>query len=75
MHRLVVVDENDVVIGIISLSDLLLYLVLKPSGDDGAPGILVDTSKDQEVLPPSSDSSNIASGQKLDENTSTGNWF
>lgn len=33
VHRLVVVDENDKVIGIISLSDLLLYLVLRPSGD------------------------------------------
>lgn len=33
VHRLVVVDENEKVIGIISLSDLLLYLVLRPSGD------------------------------------------
>lgn len=33
VHRLVVVDEDDKVIGIISLSDLLLYLVLRPSGD------------------------------------------
>lgn len=33
VHRLVVVDENDKVIGIISLSDILLYLVLRPSGD------------------------------------------
>lgn len=32
VHRLVVVDETDKVIGIISLSDLLLYLVLKPCG-------------------------------------------
>lgn len=32
MHRLVVVDEEDRVIGIISLSDLLLYLVLRPCG-------------------------------------------
>lgn len=32
VHRLVVVDENEKVIGIISLSDILLYLVLKPSG-------------------------------------------
>jgi 5'-AMP-activated protein kinase regulatory gamma subunit len=28
----VVVDEEDKVIGIISLSDLLLYLVLRPCG-------------------------------------------
>lgn len=33
VHRLVVVDENEKVIGIISLSDILLYLVLRPSGD------------------------------------------
>lgn len=33
VHRLVVVDEHEKVIGIISLSDILLYLVLRPSGD------------------------------------------
>lgn len=33
VHRLVVVNENEKVIGIISLSDILLYLVLRPSGD------------------------------------------
>ncbi|XP_055548439.1 uncharacterized protein LOC129732016 isoform X2 [Wyeomyia smithii] len=33
VHRLVVVDENEKVIGIISLSDILLYLVLRPTGD------------------------------------------
>lgn len=33
VHRLVVVDEHDKVIGIISLSDILLYLVLRPSGE------------------------------------------
>ncbi|XP_050309596.1 5'-AMP-activated protein kinase subunit gamma-2 isoform X3 [Anthonomus grandis grandis] len=38
VHRLVVVDENDKVIGIISLSDLLLYLVLRPCGEDGGTG-------------------------------------
>jgi len=35
VHRLVVVDEDEKVIGIISLSDLLLYLVLRPCGEDG----------------------------------------
>lgn len=34
VHRLVVVDENEKVIGIISLSDLLLYLVLRPCGEE-----------------------------------------
>lgn len=33
VHRLVVVNEYEKVIGIISLSDILLYLVLRPSGD------------------------------------------
>ncbi|XP_051862497.1 uncharacterized protein LOC117575802 isoform X2 [Drosophila albomicans] len=33
VHRLVVVDEHRKVIGIISLSDILLYLVLRPSGE------------------------------------------
>lgn len=37
VHRLVVVDDEDKVIGIISLSDLLLYLVLRPCGEDGSP--------------------------------------
>ncbi|XP_022908430.1 uncharacterized protein [Onthophagus taurus] len=36
VHRLVVVDEEEKVIGIISLSDLLLYLVLRPCGEDGS---------------------------------------
>lgn len=34
VHRLVVVDDADKVIGIISLSDLLYYLVLRPCGED-----------------------------------------
>lgn len=34
VHRLVVVDEDEKVIGIISLSDILLYLVLKPCGEN-----------------------------------------
>ncbi|XP_014209245.1 5'-AMP-activated protein kinase subunit gamma-1-like [Copidosoma floridanum] len=34
VHRLVVVDEDGKVIGIISLSDLLHYLVLRPSEQD-----------------------------------------
>lgn len=38
VHRLVVVDENDKVIGIISLSDLLMYLVLRPTGECAAGG-------------------------------------
>lgn len=33
VHRLVIVDDQRKVIGIIALSDILLYLVLRPSGD------------------------------------------
>lgn len=33
VHRLVVVDDEEKVIGIISLSDILLYLVLRPCGE------------------------------------------
>ncbi|XP_055923892.1 uncharacterized protein LOC129954180 isoform X2 [Eupeodes corollae] len=33
VHRLVVTDDSQKVIGIISLSDILLYLVLRPSGE------------------------------------------
>lgn len=36
MHRLVVVDDEEKVIGIISLSDILLYLVLRPCGEDNS---------------------------------------
>ena len=36
VHRLVVVDDDDKVTGIISLSDLLFYLVLRPCGEDSS---------------------------------------
>lgn len=32
VHRLVVVDDDDHVVGIVSLSDILTFLVLKPLG-------------------------------------------
>eukprot|EP00092_Neocalanus_flemingeri_P039157 GFUD01042619.1.p1 GENE.GFUD01042619.1~~GFUD01042619.1.p1 ORF type:complete len:1156 (+),score=274.74 GFUD01042619.1:468-3935(+) len=34
VHRLVVVDDDNKVTGVISLSDILNYLVLRPGGDD-----------------------------------------
>lgn len=34
VHRLVVVDDENKVTGVISLSDILNYLVLRPGGDD-----------------------------------------
>ncbi|XP_021922600.1 5'-AMP-activated protein kinase subunit gamma-2 isoform X3 [Zootermopsis nevadensis] len=48
VHRLVVVDEEDKVIGIISLSDLLLYLVLRPCGEDSTGGEGVGSSLRQQ---------------------------
>ncbi|KAK0167210.1 hypothetical protein PV327_004639 [Microctonus hyperodae] len=36
VHRLVIVDDDERVIGMISLSDLLFYLVLRPCGENGA---------------------------------------
>lgn len=34
VHRLVVVDDDNKVVGVVSLSDILNYLVLRPGGDD-----------------------------------------
>ena len=34
VHRLVVVDDDNKVTGVISLSDILTYLVLRPGGTD-----------------------------------------
>ncbi|CAH0557201.1 unnamed protein product [Brassicogethes aeneus] len=50
VHRLVVVDDDDKVIGIISLSDLLLYLVLRPCGEDQSPeGVASVRAQDLEL--------------------------
>lgn len=61
VHRLVVVDENEKVIGIISLSDILLYLVLRPSGE-GVGGndqsVRVTTTIDRQTKTPSPDGDN-----------------
>lgn len=48
MHRLVVVDEEDKVIGIISLSDLLMYLVLRPTGECGGASLRNEHSSIEE---------------------------
>ncbi|XP_060516938.1 5'-AMP-activated protein kinase subunit gamma-3 isoform X2 [Cylas formicarius] len=50
VHRLVVVDDDDKVIGIISLSDLLLYLVLRPCGEDGGSPDGVASVRAQDIL-------------------------
>ena len=36
VHRLVVVDEDDVLVGIVSLSDILKYLVIEPPRLEGS---------------------------------------
>ncbi|XP_071451748.1 uncharacterized protein SNF4Agamma isoform X2 [Hetaerina americana] len=45
VHRLVIVDDDEKVIGMISLSDLLMYLVLRPSAaeDEASSGISIGT--------------------------------
>lgn len=62
VHRLVVVDENEKVIGIISLSDILLYLVLRPSGE-GVGG------SDQSVRGKASSESNDSESTDLQKDT------
>ncbi|XP_060809697.1 uncharacterized protein LOC106130566 isoform X2 [Amyelois transitella] len=56
VHRLVVVDEEDKVIGIISLSDLLMYLVLRPTGECGGASLRNEHSsieEENDETPPS----------------------
>lgn len=48
VHRLVVVNEEDKVIGIISLSDLLMYLVLRPTGECGGTSLRNEHSSIEE---------------------------
>lgn len=67
VHRLVVTDENDKVIGIISLSDLLLYLVLRPSGD-GLGDSESLRATDPVVMKTSKSDSESLSQQQNDEN-------
>lgn len=59
VHRLVVVDEEDKVIGIISLSDLLMYLVLRPTGECGGASLRNEHSsieeKDETVVSETAD--------------------
>ena len=35
VHRLIVVDEDNHLVGILSLSDILEYILLEGEGDDG----------------------------------------
>ncbi|XP_035899417.1 uncharacterized protein LOC118506424 isoform X2 [Anopheles stephensi] len=64
VHRLVVVDEQKKVIGIISLSDILLYLVLRPSGD-GIGDSESLRATDPRLMKPAASSPGGGSGGKL----------
>ncbi|XP_068627428.1 uncharacterized protein [Battus philenor] len=77
VHRLVVVDTEDKVIGIISLSDLLMYLVLRPTGEcEGASlrkeyGPIEDkdgstSSKEKETEPASQELPSLLSDPQAD---------
>ncbi|XP_059609226.1 uncharacterized protein LOC132256714 isoform X2 [Phlebotomus argentipes] len=70
VHRLVVVDENDKVIGIISLSDILLYLVLRPCGEGigGTEQSVRATDLARRASTGSSRESNSASGSRSIDN-------
>ncbi|XP_049822552.1 5'-AMP-activated protein kinase subunit gamma-2 isoform X2 [Aethina tumida] len=68
VHRLVVVDDEDKVIGIISLSDLLLYLVLRPSGDDQSPdGVASVRAQDLELQKSLSVSGRTSSNEDISQ--------
>ncbi|XP_065349410.1 5'-AMP-activated protein kinase subunit gamma-2 isoform X1 [Cloeon dipterum] len=53
VHRLVIVDDEDKVIGVVSLSDLLTYLVLRPGGELEDEPLLSSISllSDSETIP------------------------
>jgi len=57
VHRLVVVDDDNKVTGVISLSDILNYLVLRPGGDDPHHDYTVEVKKSETTVtpPPSPD--------------------
>ncbi|CAK1554801.1 unnamed protein product [Leptosia nina] len=79
VHRLVVVNEEDKVTGIISLSDLLMYLVLRPTGEcEGASlrnehGPIIEKDENIEVKPREEDSATSPDPNKdqnsIDEQT------
>ncbi|KAF5297712.1 hypothetical protein FQA39_LY12043 [Lamprigera yunnana] len=64
VHRLVVVDQNEMVIGIISLSDLLLYLVLRPCGENSEGGASV-RAQDMKLIENASQNSLNSSSSNL----------
>ncbi|KAK7022876.1 5'-AMP-activated protein kinase subunit gamma-2 [Halocaridina rubra] len=67
VHRLVVVDSDDKVIGIISLSDILKFLVLKPCHDmePNSLGTATVTQMEMALMAPDSGDSAIEGGNQI----------
>jgi len=64
VHRLVVVDEDNKVCGVISLSDILSFLVLRPSGEDNR------TKIPSPKAAQNTENNSEHSEEKINENTS-----
>merc|ERR1719412_3409375 len=67
VHRLVVVDEEKKVCGVISLSDILSFLVLRPSGEDIRTKMPQKAQENEEEAT-SSNTENVTSNDKDNEN-------
>lgn len=63
------VDDDDKVIGIISLSDLFLYLVLRPCGEDGGSpdGVASVRAQDMKLHEPISQSERTSSTEEVSQ--------
>jgi len=68
VHRLVIVDENNRVMGVVSLSDILSYLVLRPLDENGEePPTSNDKAEDVKISKDSN--SDLPSGENKEMNT------
>merc|ERR1712038_1879056 len=70
VHRLVIVDENNRVMGVISLSDILSYLVLRPLDENGAEKPATDGTTEEANISNGSNSE-LPSDENKDMNTDT----
>ena len=51
VHRLVIVDSNEHVIGILSLSDLLYYIVMRPiKSENSSPSLVFSPTETNETV-------------------------
>ncbi|KAL1116470.1 hypothetical protein AAG570_004943 [Ranatra chinensis] len=70
VHRLVVTDDDDQVIGILSLSDLLQYLVLRPCGEElGSRPMTPISEMSSMVIQPQSSEETILEGEEEEEDS------